>query len=101
MWFEGMDYIDNHNDDLVNTSMNLKSYSKMKFKQFVKWCADSVCVGYLGIRESDLSIRVIKLVYEQPFYKHEKYWHKNFESLIISAIVNPTNTKIMEVITDE
>lgn len=68
----------------------------MKFKEFSKWCNERACDGCWGMAEAITCMDAGRKVYEQPFWKRERYWHDNYEEFIVNQIVKPTNELILK-----
>lgn len=61
----------------------------MTFKQFKEWTTKSMVEGKLPKDKVDACFRVIDSVEQELLIFREKYWHTNYEQLVLKNIVNP------------
>ena len=73
----------------------------MTFNQFKDWCNDRACDGCWGRKEALLCLHIAFTIDAYPFWKKEKIWKREYRDLIVSAIVEPINNKIKEMLAEE
>lgn len=69
----------------------------MKFKEFVSWCNKRACDGCWSLNTAITCIKIVNAVREEPFWRREKVWKRDFEWFVVDEIVVPIENKIKEV----
>ena len=72
----------------------------MTYKEFVQWCNERACDGRWGLLTAMVCIDIIDSMCSTPFWRRKKKW-KEYEQLVVTELVNPTNEKIREYLEKE
>ena len=67
----------------------------MTYKEFLQWCNERASDGCWGRQTAMYCISVINIMKSTPFWRRKKKW-KEYEQLVVTNFVNPTNEKIHE-----
>lgn len=68
---------------------------RMTFKQFLRWCDERAHDGCWGMLEALICLDILDEMRKLPFWKRKKKW-REYERDVVTQIVEPTNTKIRE-----
>lgn len=66
----------------------------MKYKEFSDWCNQRACDGCWSMKTAIYCIGVCETINAEQFWKREKLWKKEYESFVVTNIVDVINEKI-------
>lgn len=66
----------------------------MKYKEFSDWCNQRACDGCWSMKTAIYCIGVCETINAEHFWKREKLWKKEYESFVVTNIVDVINEKI-------
>lgn len=66
----------------------------MKYKEFSDWCNQRACDGCWSMKTAIYCIGVCETINAERFWKREKLWKKEYESFVVTNIVDVINEKI-------
>lgn len=72
----------------------------MTYKEFLQFCNERAADGCWGRQTAMYCIGVINIMQSTPFYRRKKKWNE-YEQLVVTNFVNPTNEKIREYLEKE